>query len=203
MRSLPLSFSFRNTLFSFASFFFPYLNHTFHFAHFMLNQTSLQGLSQTAYQFKKGRTNPVFSDRRPDKAPYTASAKKVNENIKDYKTTGAEETAVKIYSHIINQHAFHGSMLLGDYLNLCSEQSLIVKFWGYLFFEAFMSRNGDGFLQWCDPISESCKSNQTQCKMDTIQALQSVGILDAALTREHLLRRLCGANRLLVMVEKA
>ncbi|KAG1367347.1 hypothetical protein G6F61_012989 [Rhizopus arrhizus] len=50
------------------------------------------------------------------------------------------------------------------YLKKCSQQSIIIKFWGQLLETFFTKRNL--FLQWGETIPETCMKNEPAMKMD-------------------------------------
>ncbi|CAO0793103.1 unnamed protein product [Mucor circinelloides] len=76
-----------------------------------------------------------------------------------------ERKVKKIYSHILNQHAFRHHMFDPSLLMANSEQSYVVKFWSYLFEEYFGARR-DIYLQWGDTTSKSCKQEDLRFCLD-------------------------------------
>ncbi|KAG2228816.1 hypothetical protein INT48_006020 [Thamnidium elegans] len=56
-------------------------------------------------------------------------------------------------------------MFSDQYLNACSENSLIVKYWGTVF-ETFFPHTKDIFIQWGDTISPGCKSKPLNFRLD-------------------------------------
>ncbi|KAG2218289.1 hypothetical protein INT45_000971 [Circinella minor] len=59
----------------------------------------------------------------------------------------------KLLYSILDFHSNEPKKMMNDYWKRCSEQSLIVKFWGYLFEVFFGYDDSETFLQWGDTLS--------------------------------------------------
>jgi hypothetical protein len=105
-------------------------------------------------------------DKKLNTIKNTNTARKIYNVVDDYKPKSNQERAVKnIYRHILDQHAFRQHMFSEDSLNKYSEQSFIVKFWGYIF-ESYFGRRNHVLLQWGDTISNSCKVSNLEFRLD-------------------------------------
>ncbi|KAI7888278.1 uncharacterized protein EV154DRAFT_518175 [Mucor mucedo] len=108
-------------------------------------------------------------------------------SVENYQCQNNEERKVKkIYSHILNQHAFRHHMFDPSLLVTYSEQSYIVKFWGYLFEEYFGIRS-DIYLQWGDTTSKSCKEAGLGFRLDlriiAFTSSQNVDVLNGEVAK--------------------
>ncbi|CAO3576126.1 unnamed protein product [Absidia cylindrospora] len=70
-----------------------------------------------------------------------------------------------VLAHILDQHVYKPKMFSDDVLNHCSEQSLVVKFWGPVF-EHFFGYDDNIFLQWGDTLSTCHKDMGMTRRLD-------------------------------------
>ncbi|KAI8058782.1 hypothetical protein BDF21DRAFT_429993 [Thamnidium elegans] len=88
------------------------------------------------------------------------------DRIAKYEPRNDIERAVhNIYKYVLEQHAFRSFMLTNAYIDACSEQSINIKYWSYLF-ETYFGRNRNIFLQWGDTIAADCKNSSLSFKLD-------------------------------------
>ncbi|KAG2197493.1 hypothetical protein INT47_003101 [Mucor saturninus] len=98
-----------------------------------------------------------------------------NDHLVKYKPrNGMERNALNVYRHIIEQHLFRSFMLTQAFVDSCSEQSLSIKFWPYLF-ECFFGGNQDVFLQWDKTKAADC----TRSLLNGLSQLQQTRIQGA------------------------
>ncbi|RCH81004.1 hypothetical protein CU098_005532, partial [Rhizopus stolonifer] len=76
-----------------------------------------------------------------------------------------ERILKKICVHILYPCVYNPSSLKDKYLKKCSEQSLVIRFWGNLF-EYYFGHEQNVLLQWGDTISSSCKESNLAFKLD-------------------------------------
>ncbi|KAI8329000.1 hypothetical protein BC941DRAFT_476632 [Chlamydoabsidia padenii] len=70
------------------------------------------------------------------------------DNIDGLKVTTSDTRAIKtIYRHTMEQHALKPHMLMDNFVDKCSEMSILTKYWCPLL-EAFFGFNDNMFLQW-------------------------------------------------------
>ncbi|ORX62546.1 hypothetical protein DM01DRAFT_267575 [Hesseltinella vesiculosa] len=75
---------------------------------------------------------------------------------------------------MLERFAYSQHLLEDTYLEACSEESLVIKFWAYPF-EQFFERQQQLFLQWGETISPSCKNSHLNMKLDIRIILSTQG----------------------------
>ncbi|KAI7893555.1 uncharacterized protein EV154DRAFT_479306 [Mucor mucedo] len=84
--------------------------------------------------------------------------------IEDKKVSKEHIRFKRIYINILEKHVLTPHMLIDSYVAKCSELSMIIKFWSYLFEQYFSQASL--FLQWGDTISDECKRMSLDFKLD-------------------------------------
>ena len=97
------------------------------------------------------------------------NVKKMNEVLDKLEASSApdvEHRAQKnIYRRILEHIIFKNHSLTNSYMNECSELSIIIKIWSYVY-EEFFGYDQKLFIQWGDTISPACKISGLDCKLD-------------------------------------
>ncbi|KAI9345709.1 hypothetical protein BD770DRAFT_396772 [Pilaira anomala] len=110
---------------------------------------------------------PLNEPFKFEKVKGIISLKNKYREIDSYVSVNEDEAVLKkICTHILYPIAYNSSTLHDNYLNKCSEQTLLIRFWGNLFEYYFNRPHSKLFLQWGDTVSVSCKSMSLYFKLD-------------------------------------
>lgn len=97
-------------------------------------------------------------------------AKKILNIVEQNKANNNEERAVKnIHRHILKHIIFKSHTLSNQYIKSCTELSMLIKTWSYIFEEYFgyiYIYNGQMFIQWGDSVSPACKLLKLDMRLD-------------------------------------
>ncbi|CDS03558.1 hypothetical protein LRAMOSA00960 [Lichtheimia ramosa] len=85
-----------------------------------------------------------------------------------------ERSLKKIILHVLEQHGYQSYMLSDKYIHKCTEQSLIIKFWGPIF-ESYFGYSMDTFIQWGDSLSKHTDKACSTIRLDLRIVIQNDG----------------------------